>query len=358
MALFTDATMVSDSTRATALTAGSLSAAVPQYWVAQALTNLPPDLVFIDIARDGGPGAWLEQPVRKGTIVNFWRLPVLAANTTAISEGAAYKDGVSGDLVAVSAQVAEYYEYMVFSDLSEVVTIKSAVDMGSQMMAQKAVRSFDAILYAQAKTGGTAAYATDGSGTPPATLSNLTSSHKLTQDALEYLAYTFKNAKVRHYPNGHWKYKAHPYGVKDLRAQTGNNDVWEIAKYLSDEKFLRGAYVGRVSNFDVVETTEITSASAHAATSAYAHQNIAAGYESLGAVSLGGGMGGKPDSATGRLADKPRWRSNARVIIKGPKAGGTSDPAERWHTVAYKMCTVAKVLDSTRIYQHYCYAGT
>lgn len=350
------ASMVTTSANAAALTAGSLSAAIPEHWIRRELTNLPPDLVMIDIARDSGPNAWLEMPVHKGTIVNFWRYPVLAANASAVSEGAAYKAAISADLIAVSAQVAEYYDYMVFSDLSDAVALKRARDMGSRMMAQQGVRTFDAILYAAAKAGGTAAFATDGAGVPAATLSLLTSSHKLTQDALEYLAYTFKNAKVRFYPNGHWKYKAHPYTVKDLRAQTGTNDVWEIAKYLRDEELLRGAFVGRVSNFDIVETTEITSASASASTSAYARHNIAAGYEGLGAISLGAGMGGKPNSETGQLAAKPHWQANMRINFEGP--GGISDPARKFMSVAQKMCTVAKVLDAARIYTHYCYAGT
>ena len=64
---------------------GNVSAAVAELWIKRPLTRLTPDLVFIPLCSESGPNAWKQIPVQNGTKVHFHRLPVLAANTTALT---------------------------------------------------------------------------------------------------------------------------------------------------------------------------------------------------------------------------------------------------------------------------------
>jgi len=333
------------------VTGGSASAALAEYWIRDALTNLPPDLVMMDICKQGGPGAWKQIPTHEGKKVHFYRLPVLAANTTALDEVTGDPTAVTANLEGVTAEIKAYGDFMRVSDQAQKMLLKPATNFASQMMAQQGVRSFDNLIYETATGGATTAYC----GAPTVTaVTTLMSSYPLKLTDLEYLAYTFKKNNVRTYPNGRWKYKADPYTIKDLRAQTGTREAWNMSLYLRDEATLRGVGVGSLAGFEIMETTEIVSASANAALSAEVAVNLACGYESVGAVSIAGNFK-PPQQRVGNLRNRPRFKFNMELIYKDLGSAGADDPLDRRATVGYKFWTAVVVLDALRVYKHYCF---
>lgn len=334
---------------------GNVSAAVSEYWVKEALTRLTPDLVMLPLCSEGGPGAWLQIPVGSGTKVHFHRVPVLAAATTAVTEDASDPAATTAALEGVTAVVSTYIGWMLIGDLAEDASFKSAVDYAREMAAQQMLRTADALIYAQAKSAGTTAATEDGDTLAASASVSAEANHGLTMANLEHLVYTLKNANVRYYPDGSYKYIAHPKTIKTVRALTGTREYIDLMKNIMNKEAISSpSVVGRLAGFTFYETTEITTAATNAATTSYAYENLACGYEGIGAVSLLGNATRVPKRGTGRLINRPRfkYRTNAELIVKGIGSSGVNDPANRRGSVAWKMRFVAKVLDANRVLVH------
>lgn len=353
--------MVSAHLSYASATYGNVSAAVSEYWVKRALTHLTPDLVFVPLCSEGGPGAWLEVPVGNGKKVHFHRLPVMTAKTTDILEQTADPDSTTAALVGVTALVQCFMDWMLIGDLGEDASFKSTIEYCKEMLGQSLMRTADALVYAAAVAGATTAAESTGAAFASASVS-AGAGCELSLESFEYLAYLMKSNNVRQYPGGYWKYIAHPFTIKDVRAATASRQYVDIAKNLGGQEGLRALQshdVGKLCGFKISETTEVSTAATHAATTAYAYQNIAAGYESIGMVSLGGNTTKAPKRGTGRLINRPRhkYRSNVSLIVKGFGSAGTQDPLNRRASVGWKMRTTVKVLDAARLYLHYPYGG-
>ena len=106
-----------------------------------------------------------------------------------------------------------------------------------------------------------------------------------------------------------------------------------------------------------MDTTEIDNTTAISG-SGYAYLNVAAGYQSVAAVSLGA-LPKAPRESKGLARNRrPGYKPvrNIRIIVKGLGSGGTADPLDRRATVGWKFSTAVKVVDENtdRIYTHYC----
>ncbi len=349
-------------------TGGDLSASLSEIWIKERLTALYPDLQMHLIPRFGGPGAWKQVPAKKGKKIHFNRLPVLAANTTALTATADDPAAVTATEEGVTALIEEYGDFMVIGDEADDYTMHGGFEGAKEMLAYRALRSFDALIYAEIKgTAATTAATEDGDTLVASASISAEANHGATVANLEYMAFYMKNANVRVYVDGpargSYLYIAHPYAVKSIRSSTATNSYVDQAKNIGAEigrMALESMFVGRVNGLSVFETTEIVTAATDAATTSYAYQNILAGYESVGAVGLTGGSGtARPDGGTGKLFNKPRrtFRGNAELIVNPIGSGRTSDPLRRRGTVGYKFRTAIKLLDPTRVRTHAVFGG-
>ena len=327
---------------------------VAEYWERKAIDELYPSLIFSDIARDGGDPCWKEIPGDLGQTIHFHLMPVLDVVTATIAESANDPDPQDMALSTVTASPALYGKHTVLSDIVGQVTLKNAVDAAAQAMAFQGMRSFDALMY-RTITGNAGG---KWCGSSVTATSALSATDILTREELESLLLTFKNRNVQTYPGGKYKYKAHPVTLKDLRSETAAGTWYDVAKYMRDEKTFRTGEVADMAGFRIVDTTEIANTTAISGTG-YAYKNVAAGYQSLGVVSLGRGakppMGSGPAFARNRRPGfKPPRRM--KLFIHGLGSGGTADPLNRRVTVGWKFSTAVKVLDSNvdRIFTHYC----
>jgi N4-gp56 family major capsid protein len=340
---------------------GDVSAAVSEYWVREKLTRLTPDLVMTPICADGGPGAWLQIPVGAGLKVHFHRLPVLAAATTAFNTGDDDPAATTATLVGVTAIVKQYGSFMVISDMAEDGSFKSAIEYAAEMCAQQMARSSDGLIYAEVKSAGTTAATENGGALAASASVSSEADHGLTMQNLEHLVYTLKNSNVRYYPDGSYKYIAHPATIKTVRALTGTREYIDLMKNIMNKEAISSpSIVGRLAGFTFSETTEITTAATHAATTSYAYENVVAGYESVGCTSLLGHASRVSKKGTPKLISRPRfqYRPNADLIFKGIGSSGTEDPLNRRGSVGWKIRFVAKVLDADRVLVHLAYGGS
>jgi len=283
-------------------------------------------------------------------------LPVLAADTTALTATVNDPAATTATLTGVTALVEEYGAHMLIGDEADDYTLKGSFDAAKEMLAYKALRSFDGLIYTIAKTGLTAA--TEDGGTIASASVSAEANHGFLLTNLEYMAYEMRKNNVRQYVEGPfantWIAITHPRCIQTMRASTGTREYIDLAKNIGGQvglEALQTAFVGRACGFSVLETTEATSALTHAATTSYAYDTILAGYECVGAVSLQGGSGtGVPKKGTGRLIRRPRarFRTNAELIVKPIGSSGSLDAMNRRGSVAYKFRTAITLLDTNR----------
>jgi len=336
---------VTQNTPSVNIGTASFGPAVAQYWVKEALQALYPSLVFTEFVAEGGPNAYLTIPARTGTKVNFHREPVIAASYTAIQESADDPSPIAFALTGVSAQVKEYGQQIVIPDLTESVALNSAIGRTARGLAFAGLRSYNGLIGGAISAGGTKYYC----GTSNVSAAQVSASETLTKAELDKLVMRLHSNNVRCYPNGLYKIAVHPTMIKALRADTGTANFWELVKYINAVKEAREDFmVGTLSQFKVIETTELASTSVISGTG-WGYHNVWSGYEGVGAVALGGKYTPKPGSSKNAvdILRKSRWEpseSNFSIITHLPGSAGTADPFDRRASVAYKFFTAVKVL--------------
>jgi N4-gp56 family major capsid protein len=319
---------------------------VSQFWSTKALKQLYPSLVMVELVKNSSENAYLTIPARKGQKVNFWRDPVLAASYTTINESADDPTAISYQMSAVSAQVSMYMRHAVISDLSESIGLKSAIDRIARGLTYGAFRTFNGIVGGAVSAGGTTYYCGDATSA-----ADLTATDILSKAELEVLQMKLHANNVPVYPDGNYKMICHPVAIHELRADTGTNNFWDIVKYISlHEEQKRDFQVGKIAGFMLYESTEVVNTSAISGTG-YGYYNLWSGYEGVGCVSIGGQYTDRPPKETlPNLVKKSKFepsKSNFIIKVKLPGSAGTADPGDRRASVAYKMYTAAKVLNST-----------
>lgn len=336
---------------------GDVSAMLAQHWVRKELTTLRPSLVFATIPKDSGENCWLLTPVRAGYKVHFYRLPQLAASTTAITEDAADPAAVTGSLTGVTATVAMYGGHQIIPAPGDGRTVASIFSVAMKTMMERAALSFDTLVRDEIySAGSTRAAAVGNTAASTASITSAATNY-LTLTELAEMAHVFATGDVYQFPNtGAWKYIAYPTTIKTLRAATATSDYAYMATNLGKKEALEDWSIGRLMGFDLFESTRVTSAETSAATSALAYKNVAAGYESVGVVALAGEIQPPKELIKSRRT-QPELISNVDLIVHGFTEGGAENPLNRRGSVAYVMHTVAKVLEAARVYTHWCGAG-
>jgi len=335
--------------------AGSMDAATAQHWEKEALDTLRPNLICAEFAKRSGRAGVKRIPVREGDIINMWRLPELDAQTTPLAETAADPNASNISAAAVTARCADYADYVNVSHKLPVVAVADPFGEFGAALRFGAMKTLDGLLRTEMTDNGTALYF-DGETAALSAASTLSATtHKLTRAVLESIATKLKVEKVPVFPKtGAYLYGSHPYTIKDARGDTGTGGWLDVEKALRDQPaHLRGAFIGRIAGFDVLESTEIATA-ADGASSTTVYRNLYGGYGGLAYVSLAGNWT-PPEARTGDLIRKAGYKpptKNIRLIYKGYKEGGPSNPLERRATLGYLFTTAAKVLEAARCGTH------
>jgi N4-gp56 family major capsid protein len=332
---------------------GSVDKMLKQFWERTALETRVPNLVFSELVDRSGSHCWKRIPAREGDVINFWKLPLLDAKTTALVEISADGAGQAISAAQVQATCAEYGDYIMSSDIVDVVALADPREAFGKALMFQALRTFDTLLRLQCHSGGTKKYK-DMSSTATAA-STIAATDVLTRSML--LGIAFKDNYIPPAEDGFYTYISHHRPIKDLRADTSTGGWLDATKYSpnDDEKaWLQQAYVGRCENFLIFETPEVSSLTS-GASSAKVYYNVAGGYEGIGAINLSGEHTPEPPKkGTGAQKGRPKKYGgyNIHLIHKPVGSSGIADPLDRRWTLGWKFNTVCKVLDPNAILVH------
>lgn len=147
-------------------------------------------------------------------------------------------------------------------------------------------------------------------------LSNVAATDKLTSDEVRKAVRTLKANKALRYPDGYFMGKIGPYTSYDLMGDS----TWVNAHTYKDGSNLYQGEVGRLHGVRFIETTNQKSESS----TVTVYSNFIHGQKAIGEYELEGDM--------------------PKLYIKIPNSGDTSNPADRYSTIAWAGVYAAKVL--------------
>jgi N4-gp56 family major capsid protein len=250
-------------------------------------------------------------PAGEGKTINFTRYTPLAVATAALSEGS---NPSETDLTAstISATIAERGSSAKIARFLSTTSIDRNNKEKIEVFGQNMGESLDTLCRDELVTGGTVQYAGGKSALTAVAASDVMSASEI-KKAVRYL----EGQSAMRYDDGFFMGKIQPYTWYDLVGDS----TWVNAKTYSDVKDL---YMGEVGELFGVRF--VMSNNGHsAASTATVYTNFIHGKESFGVLDL--------------ATDSPK------LYIKTPGAQDTSNPADRFSTIAWAGSYVAKVLN-------------
>ena len=187
-------------------------------------------------------------PKNGGKTIEFRKFSSLPKATTAITEGVT-PAGNKLNVTAVTAQVAQYGDYIQQSDVLELTAIDNTVVEATKLLGAQAGRTLDTITRNEIVGGTNVLYAT---GT---TRAGLTASSLISLDLIFKAAAILKAANAPQI-DGSYVAIIHPHVAKDLMVAAKDAGSWtDINKYANPEAIFNGE-IGKIGGVRFVETTE------------------------------------------------------------------------------------------------------
>jgi len=272
-------------------------------------------------------------PRRSGKTVQWFRYTLLAANTSAASEGAV---GSSNTLATttVSGTVSEYADFITVSTLLDETAIDPIVTNAAEQLGYSGGLSVDTLVR------------NEFDGNSGAVLSPGTLGAFATVDDLRRCKALLEGLDIRPKDERYYYCVLHPYIIYDIKSDNtagGYIDLMKAAYMGAKDSadFLAGAAnpfdepVGVVENIKIWATTNVTS-SGSAPNALYSGYVVGRG--AVGVVDLQG-------SGPSKVEDPSKQQFRINVIRGGPQI---ADPAGMiGAAVSYRYVFVPKTLDST-----------
>jgi len=237
-----------------------------------------------------------------GKLIYFTRYSPLATVTTPLTEGANPSEvDITG--ATVSATLAEYGSMAKISKLLSLTSIDRNAKEKIELFGQNMGETFDELTRDALVSGGTSLLG--GSAT---TVSDVAASDTLSANEIRRVVNKLEIAKAMRYSDGFYMGKVVPQTKYNLIADS----TWVNAKTYSDVKDL---YKGEIGELYGVRFLLGTNAKTSTQGSVTTYYNIFHGKEAFGCVDLSG--------------DKPR------LFVKMPNENDTSNPADRYSTIAW-----------------------
>ena len=263
-------------------------------------------------------------PKNRGKKIEWRTFTSLPKALTPIVEGVT-PDGSKIDASAVTATVAQYGDYIPYSDLLSMTTIDPIVSEYAYALAAQAGLTKDTLTRNELLTGTNVLYADkvgpDGTVTPVKSRAELDGTAMLSVKTLLKAAAILK-AQNAPTINGSYVAIIHPYAKNDLIAQAGTNWI-DVAKYGDHVKQIMDGEVGKIGSIRLVETSEAK---------IYAKNQDSCPNSIFCTLVLGAGAYGTVDIEGGGL----------EMIVK--QLGAGDDPLNQRATIGWKTTHVAKIL--------------
>lgn len=255
-----------------------------------------------------------ERPIPKngGKKIEFRKFAALPKALTPLTEGVT-PDGKKLESSAIEAEVHQYGDYIVQSDMLELTAIDNTIVEATKLLGRQAGLTLDTITRNVLQSGTNVFYAPKADGTPVTSRAALDDTCKLTVDVVKRVVAFLKKNKAQKI-NGDYVCILHPLCAYDLMS----DPAWiEAHKYAQPENIYNGE-IGKVAGCRFVETTE------------------AKIYEGgvFAPIFLGANAYGKTKIEGGGL----------ETIIKQKGSAGTADPLNQRSSIGWKATKTAEIL--------------
>ena len=251
-------------------------------------------------------------PKNGGKKIEFRKFASLPKAMTPLTEGVT-PDGKKLSVTAIEAEVSQYGDYIVQSDVLELTTIDNTIIEATKILGRQAGLTLDTITRNILQSGTNVFYAPKSDGTAVTSRSGLDNTCVLTVDLVNrVVAFLKKNNAPK--INGDYVALIHPYVAYDLM----NDERWiDAHKYTTSENIYNGE-LGKIGGVRFVESSE------------------AKVYEGgvFGCLFLADGAYGITEITGGGLT----------TIIKQKGSAGTADPLDQRSSIGWKAIKTAEIL--------------
>ena len=251
-------------------------------------------------------------PKNGGKKIEFRKFASLPKAMTPLTEGVT-PDGKKLSVTAIEAEVSQYGDYIVQSDVLELTTIDNTIIEATKILGRQAGLTLDTITRNILQSGTNVFYAPKSDGTAVTSRSGLDNTCVLTVDLVNrVVAFLKKNNAPK--INGDYVALIHPYVAYDLM----NDERWiDAHKYTTSDNIYNGE-LGKIGGVRFVESSE------------------AKVYEGgvFGCLFLADGAYGITEITGGGLT----------TIIKQKGSAGTADPLDQRSSIGWKAIKTAEIL--------------
>ena len=255
-------------------------------------------------------------PSGSGKTIEFRKFAPLAKATTPLTEGVT-PDGKSLAVSTITAEVAQYGDYITQSDVLELTALDNTILEATKLLGRQAGITLDTIVRDVLQSGTNVTFCpkigTNGAETEVTSRSGLDNTCQLTVKVIQQVVAKLRGQNA---PTIGGKYVAiiHPYVAYDLM----RDPEWiDAHKYAKPDNLYEGE-IGEIAGVRFVQTTE------------------AKIYEGgvFGTLILGEGAYGVTEITGGGL----------QTIVKQKGSAGTSDPLDQRSSVGWKAIKTAELL--------------
>ena len=255
-------------------------------------------------------------PKNGGKTIEFRKFAPLAKAMTPITEGVT-PDGKSLEVSTITAEVAQYGDYITQSDVLELTSLDNTILEATKLLGRQAGVTLDTVVRDVLHSGTNVTYcpkvAADGAETAVTTRSGLDNTCQLTVKVVQKVV---AKLRAQNAPTIGGKYVAiiHPYVAYDLM----RDPEWiDAHKYANPTNLYEGE-IGEIAGVRFVQTTE------------------AKIYEGgvFGSLFIGEGAYGVTEITGGGL----------QTIVKQKGSAGTADPLDQRSSVGWKAIKTAELL--------------
>ena len=189
-------------------------------------------------------------PKNGGKKIEFRKFAALPKALTALTEGVT-PDGKKLEVTAIEAEVSQYGDYIVQSDVLELTSIDNTIVEATKILGRQAGLTLDTITRNVLQSGTNVFYCPKGDGTAVTSRTALDATSKLNVATIKKaVAFLKKNNAPK--IDGSYVAIVHPYAAHDLMS----DPEWiDAHKYAQPENLYEGE-IGKIAGVRFVETSE------------------------------------------------------------------------------------------------------
>lgn len=251
-------------------------------------------------------------PKNGGKKIEFRKFASLPKALTPLTEGVT-PDGKKLSVSKIEAEVAQYGDYVVQSDILELTTIDNTIVEATKILGRQAGLTLDTITRNVLHSGTNVFYCPKADGTAVESRATLDATCKLTVDVVKRVAAIFKKNNAPKI-NGSYVAIIHPYVAYDLMT----DKEWLYPHQYQDTSNIYEGEIGKIAGVRFVETSE------------------AKIYE--------GGVFGTLFLADGAYGTTEITGGGLETIIKQLGSAGVADPLNQRSSIGWKAIKTAEIL--------------